>query len=283
MNRPSRLLVVAAVTVLSLGGRDACVANVNFPFNASKEDWEFGVFLPASGTNTPYWFWEKNPSKDDGAIKALLLASGSGAGAWAMSPCLEINNSGQKGEILVDISHFTLFPDQILGQVQYQVTTGTGSSGWLGVPSAAWEPAGHVVPTGTAVFPPLLSSSGTFYDPSNNWLAFSGTNISSGTTGAHILSQFTLTYGATNTILGPGVNLGDEIMFRFVLGVDSQIPVSGTTPATLWEVNQVNVDGVKLCKPVPEPGTLMLAAGAALVGLAAVRRRRARGTRCREP
>lgn len=268
------------MVTVSICGRGVCVANVNFPFNASQEDWEFGVYLPASGTNTPSWFWEKLPSKDDGAIRALLLASGSGAGAWAMSPCLELNDS--QGLINVDIAHFTLFPQSILGQVQYQLNTGAGWGNWTGIPSTNWITAsGNVAPTEALVFPPLLSSSGTYYDPSNTWLAFSGTNIASGTTGSHVQSAFTLTYGGTGTDLGPAVVNGSEIKFRLVVGVDATIGTG--TETILWEVNEVQVDGVKLCKPVPEPGTIVLAAGAALCGLAAARRSRRRSPRRRSP
>lgn len=279
MNRLSRLLVVAAAVVLSIGGRDACVANVNFPFNASSEGWTWDTIPSQSGTGTPQWEWHKEPSSTDGALRALLFDSGSATGAWAMSPCLELNNSGKKGEVLFNISHYTSFPEQILGQVQFRINTGSGWGSWAGIPGSNWfPPPNHVPPTEALVFPPLLSSSGTYYDPSNTWLAFSGTNISSGTTGSHLASAFALTYGGTGTDLGPGVDIGNEIQFRLVVGVSGTVSGTGSV---IWEVNEVQIDGVKICQ-VPEPAGIVLAGGAAMVGLAMARRSRARSRR-RDP
>ena len=68
-------------------------ANVNFNFNADPEGWTFGTIPPVSGTATPAWEWFGAPSNLDGGLKALLVGSGSGAGAWAMSPCLEIRQN----------------------------------------------------------------------------------------------------------------------------------------------------------------------------------------------
>lgn len=265
---------VAAAMMLAIG--EVGTANVQYNFNSTAEGWEFGTILPLSGT-TPYWEYHKEPSATDGALRALLVESGSGAGAWAMSPCLEVFNT--KDVIHVDISHWTAFPPDILGQMQLRIDA-TGTSGWgpwQGISGTAWYTYAnnHVPPDDPNVFPPLLSSSGT----ANLWLAFSGTHNpgtdpdASSSTGQHVNSAFDI------ALAEYGLSEGSEIQFRFVVGVNTvfptQSPETVVLDTVLWEVNDVQIYGVKECV-VPEPGTLALAGfGAAAAGGMCLRRRRA--------
>jgi len=137
MHRVTRLLAVTCAAAALLTGRDS-VANVEFNFNSTQEGWTFGT-IQGSGTDTPYWFFEKASSKDNGGLQAFLLASGANAGAWALSPCMEVKKNDPT--IDIDFSHYTLFSStDILGQVQFRVdTTGTGFGLWQGVPSIYWN------------------------------------------------------------------------------------------------------------------------------------------------
>lgn len=260
---------VAAAATLSVG--TVGFANVQFNFNSDAEGWEFGTLPPVSGT-TPYWEWDKFPSVNDGGLHAWLVASGSGAGAWAMSPCLDIPKNPPQDFIHVDISHLTAFPDGILGQVQFRIdATGTGWGAWQGVSGTSWSVVGHVAPTEANVFPPLLTSPGA---PPNEWLAFSGTHNSTTdpgapSTGQHVASAFDLQFSDY------GLTEGSEIQFRFVVGVSGT--VSTQSPATLlWEVNDMQIVGVKLCA-VPEPGTLALGGIAVACGLGSLACRQVAG------
>lgn len=253
-------------------------ANENFPFNSSAEGWTFGTILPASGTNTPAWDWYPAPSSSAGGLQARLVASGSAAGAWAMSPCLEVVQNSQQEYIHVDFEHFTAFPTGILGQVQFRIDlTGTGWGDWQGIPIADWITSNHLPPAEATVFPPLLTSQAS---PPNLWWAFSGTNNAATNqdaaapgSGPHVRSAFDLPwapYGLAN---------GAEIQFRFLVGVDGTVP---TQPETiLWEVNQVQIDGVRVCV-VPEPETLALAAVGGLGCLVFVGRRQRRSRSARK-
>ena len=264
MKRLKRIVVsaCAALALVTAAGPEAR-ANVQFNFNSDAEGWTFGTMPPASGTATPIWQFAPGPSSNEGSLQATLTASGSGAGAWAMSPCLEIENQSQDN-VHVDFSHFTQFPANMLGQVQFRIdTTGTGfSNNWQGIPQEYWDPVNHVLPEEQNVFSPLLSSSGT----SNDWWAFSGTNVATNNPqGPHVLSAFTIPlapYSLAN---------GTEIQFRLLLGVNADFPTP--LPDVLWELNSFQVDGVKLCA-VPEPAALALVGTAIAVGLARLRFRR---------
>lgn len=273
MNRSWHRLVVAVAAALVLGVGDVGVANVQYNFNSTAEGWEFGTILPLSGTS-PYW-QQVQVSSTGGALQSILVESGSGAGAWAMSPCLEVTNA--KNVIHVDIAHYTAFPLGILGQVQFRIDA-TGTSGWgpwQGISGTAWltGTANHVPPTEANVFPPLLTSSGTL----NSWLAFSGTNDPSTApdaqtaSGQHVKSAFDI--GLTEY----GLASGSEIQFRLMVGVNDVFTPPLSSPKVLWEVSDFQIVGVKECV-VPEPGALVLVGGAlgcGLVGLARRRRRRA--------
>jgi hypothetical protein len=266
---PLAAFAVPLVLVAGVGR----AANVNFNFNASPEGWTFGTIPPVSGTATPAWGWFGAPSSSDGGLEALLVGSGSGAGAWAMSPCLEILQNSQQPYIHVDFSHYTQFPPGILGQVQVQTFVSGSWGSWQGIPTAAWKVTNHVAPTEANVFPPLATSPGA---PPNDWLAFSGTNTAgnhptaSTGSGPHVLSAFTLQwadYGLAN---------GSEVRFRFLVGVDDEFAPQ-LTESVLWEVNEVTIDGARVCV-IPEPGSLALAGGALVCGVVGLRgRRRRRG------
>ena len=271
MHRVTRLFAVACSAAALVARPDAAVG-FDFNFNSDPQGWTFGTITGSGAdTNTPYWFFEKASSKLNGGLQAYLTASGSGAGAWAMSPCLALKN-GQP-EINIDFTHYTLFSGtNILGQVQFRLdTTGTGWGEWQGIPEQYWDTKNHVPPTERNVFPPLLSSTSAI---PNDWMAFSGTNVEtsqSGSNGAHVLSGFTIPWSAF------GGKVGDEFQMRFVLGVNEDIGSSGTTP--IWEVNSVDVkNGLELCS-VPEPSALALAGGAAAGLVILSRRRRARRSR----
>lgn len=223
------------------------------------------------GRPTPVWEWYKAPSSADGGLQALLVASGLGAGAWAMSPCLEsLQESQSQRYIHVDFSHYTQFPQAILGQMQFRIdATGTsGFGGWQGVATPAWDVVNHVVPTEANVFPPLVASPGA---PPNLWLAFSGTNDAANNptaatgSGPHVLSAFTLNWDDF------GLANGSEIQFRFLVGVNAELPTQSPAPI-LWEVNNFQIDGAKLCV-VPEPGSLALVGCALACGVCFARRR----------
>ena len=250
----------AALILVMAAGPDAR-ANVQFNFNSDAEGWTFGTMPPVSGTNAPFWQWASGPSSSDGALQAFLTASGSGAGAWAMSPCLEITNQSQDN-VHVDFGHYTQFPDNMLGQVQFRVdTTGTGWGDWQGISQAYWDPVNHVLPGQQTVFSPLLSS-GT----PNDWWAFSGTNIATDNPqGPHVRSAFTIPWAPY------GLDNGKEIQFRLLLGVNADFPTP--LPQILWELNDFQVDGVKLCV-VPEPASLAIVGSAIAVGLVRLRFRR---------
>ncbi len=270
MKRSSWLLAATFAATLCLALGNVGVANVQFNFNSNADGWEFGTELPLSGT-TPYWEWHKEQSSTDGAIRALMVASGSGAGAWAMSPCLDIPNNPPQTFIHVDISHLTAFPGNILGQVQFRIdATGTGWGAWQGVTGTSWSTTNHVAPTEANVFPPLLTSPGA---PPNLWLAFSGTHNAatdpgSISSGQHVQSAFDLQFAEY------GLTEGSEIQFRFMVGVNDTFPTQ-SPPAVLWEVNDMQIIGVKVCA-VPEPGALTLAGVALACGLGGYARRRRR-------
>lgn len=265
MNRSTFLFAAAFTATLILGAGDVRAANLNFNFNADSEGWTFGTIPPVSGT-TPSWQWYKGPSSNDGGLQALLVASGSGAGAFALSPCLEILQESQTQRYIdVDFSHYTLFPQNILGQVQFQIDN---SGTWQGIPTSAWKTVNHVPPTEPNVFPPLLTSPGA---PPNVWLAFSGTNDAGNNptaatgSGPHVLSAFRLNwddYGLSN---------GSEIEFRFLIGVNQEYATQSPVPI-LWEINSLEIDGAKLCV-VPEPGSLALVGCALACGACFARRR----------
>lgn len=279
--RPSKhsvAMVLAGIGILTAACAGVCSANENFPFNSSAEGWTFGTIPPpVSGTGTPSWDWSPAPSSFAGALQARLIGSGSGAGAWAMSPCLEVFQNLQQEYIHVDIEHFTAFPAGTLGQVQFRIDlTGTGFGLWQeAVPIDSWYTANHVKPTEANVFSPLLSSSGT----SNLWWAFSGTNNAVNNpdaavpgSGPHVRSAFDLPWAPF------GISNGAEIQFRFLVGVNDAFQDQPNT--ILWEVNRVQIDGVKVCA-VPEPQALALTGIGGLGCLLFVgrRQRRSRATR----
>lgn len=253
MRRFDSFLAAVATAALFLGGTGRA-ANVQFNFNSNADGWTFGTVPPASGSATPWWEWHKAPSSTDGGLQAKLLVSGSAAGAWALSPCLEIAQNKNQPYVHVDIAHYTLFPDDILGQVQFRYDAGSGWSGWAGVPAAVWSTVGgHHPPNDPNPFFPL--------DPGAPAFAGASPGASSG---FHVTSAFTLAWAPY------GLGNGDEIQFRFLVGVDAPLSVSSET--ILWEVNDVQIDGVRLCA-VPEPDGLALGA----VAVAGVARRRLRG------
>ncbi|MFM9058222.1 MAG: PEP-CTERM sorting domain-containing protein [Planctomycetaceae bacterium] len=279
MKRSWRHFAVALAVPLFVAGSDVGFANVQYNFNNSAEGWEFGTILPLSGT-TPYWE-QVSVSSTGGALQSFLVESGSGAGAWAMSPCLEVTNATAQGKIHVDMFHYTAFPLGILGQVQFRLDV-TGTSGWgawQGISGTSWLTSldNHVPPTEANVFPPLLTSSTTSL---NEWLAFSGTHNpstdpdASTASGQHVKSAFDLwlsEYGLSN---------GSEIQFRLMVGVNEVFTPPLSPPKVLWELDDFQIVGVKECAAVPEPGTLALAGsaiGCGRAGLARQRRRRRAG------
>ena len=236
----------ALACVLLLASEAAArAANLQFNFNSDAEGWTFGKEnqSPTSG-NTLWWEWHKAPSSTDGGLQAKLLVSGTNAGAWAMSPCLDLVQNKNQPYIHVDISHYTMFPDGILGQVQFRFDTGSGWQDWLGIPSSAWDPSsGHHVPTETTVFPPLLDSSGSYVDTTNDWPAFAGTNPADAPN--HTTSSFTLNW------IDYGLDLYDDIQFRLMVATDPAR--SSTEESILWEMNDFQIDGARLCEvAVPE-------------------------------
>jgi hypothetical protein len=279
MKRSSWLLAACCAATLCLWVGTARAHNENFPFNSSSEGWTWGTIPPASGTATPYWDWYPSPSSYNGGLQAKLVASGSGAGAWTMSPCLDILQESQSQPYIhVDFEHYTKFPQGIFGQVQFRIdATGTSGFGaWQGIPTAAWDTSGHLAPsTGTSGLspaPPLVNG-GPGWPPTNDWLAFSGTNTSATVpsaqgSGPHVKSAFTLQWADY------GLSNASQIQFQFMVGVDETVPPQ--SPETIiWELNQVMIDGAKVCA-VPEPGTLTLAGVALACGLGGYARRRPR-------
>lgn len=266
-----RFLSSCALACVLLLGSDsgAGAANLQFNFNSDADGWTFGKENQSeTAADSLWWEWHKAPSSSDGGLQAKLVVSGSNAGAWAMSPCLDLLQNKNQPYIHIDIGHYTIFPEGILGQVQFRFDTGSGWGSWLGIPSTAWDSSsGHHVPTQTTVFPPLLDSNGIYTDLVNAWPAFVGTNPSDAPN--HTTSSFTLNwadYGLAN---------GDDIQFRLMVATD---PARATAPAALlWEMNDFQIDGAELC-PVPEIDPAGMGSVMALVtgALGMLERRRSR-------
>lgn len=259
MKRFLWFLAAPCTALLLLGAGEARASNVQFNFNANADGWTFGT-IPATGSQTPWWEWHKAPSSTDGGLQAKMQLADIGVGAWAMSPCLELNQNVNQSYIHVDISHLWDMPGGVLGQVQFQVDTGSGFGGWQGIPTAAWDAtSGHHPPTATTVFSPLLSSGSP-----NDWPAFEGTSAGA-TSGFHLTSSFTLPWGDY------GLDNGDDIRFRLLVGTDASF--SRDPAALLWEMSDFQIDGAKVCA-VPEPGSLAMAGAAAACGIGGFARRR---------
>lgn len=261
------MLVVAIVCAsLSFPSGEARAGNVEFNFNSKLEGWTFG------GDDSPtapslYWEWQKQSSNTEGAIHAWLGPNVplSQAVAWAESPCLEIEQEADKQhQVHVDFSHWTDFPDNVSGQVQFDFKRATDATwfGWQGVPLADWDPtSGHHMPV-VPTLPPLDTTAPSFQGISSPFQK-------------HITSAFDIKWAD----FAPNLQNGDEIRFRFLVGVTAAFPqgVTSIDPRKVWEVNDMTIDGVKVCA-VPEPGSLAMTAAAAVSGLViAGRRRFARG------
>ena len=235
--------------------------NVEFNFNAKLEGWTFGsADNPVSGSLD--WEWQKQSSSTEGAIH-VWLGTGvppSQAIAWAMSPCLEIEQEAQnQKEVHVDFSHWTAFPDNLRGQVQFAYKRASDAvwSGWLGVPTADWDPtSGHHMPTAPPSPAPLDVLAPSFVGTTSPFQN-------------HLTSAFDIPW----VDFVPNLQNGDEIRFRFLVGV-TDAPLAGSlAPRLVWEINDMTIDGVKVCA-VPEPGSLAMAAAAAASGVVVVARRR---------
>lgn len=263
MNRPARscplvALLVVVSTAFALAPSGVCrAANIQFNFNSNDGGWT-GTSPPAD----PWWQWEKSPSSEAGGWQGFMGSPGDLAIAYLESPCLEILQESQSQTYIhVDISHQYAFPEGMQGQVQFNFNTGSGwQANWLAVPSSAWTHDGdHDVPLATALTPLL---SGPAFDGTSDHLP----------TGGHGNSVFELPWADW----GGGLQNGDEIRFRFALartGTLGEDP--GIDPLLVWEINDVQIDGAKLCA-VPEPDGLTLASIAAVVGGAGLAGRRAR-------
>jgi hypothetical protein len=257
------LMIAIACTAGWQSSIDARAGNVEFNFNAKLEGWTFGTAANPVADSLE-WEWRKQSSSAEGAIH-VWLGPGlppSQAVAWAESPCLEIEQEAQKQkEVHVDFSHWTDFPANLRGQVQfaYKRMTDAGWSGWLGVPSADWDPtSGHHMPTAPPSPAPLDTTAPSFVGTTSPFQK-------------HLTSAFTIKWGDFT----PNLQNGDEIRFRFLVGVTDPFPVTATSfgPQLVWEINDMTIDGVQVCA-VPEPGGLAMAAAAAASGLVVAGRRR---------
>jgi len=259
-----RLFLWCAITCAAAWQVPAAVqaGNVEFNFNAKLEGWTFGTGANPVADSLE-WEWRKQSSSTEGAIHAWLGAGvpPSQAIAWALSPCLEIEQEAQKQkEVHVDFAHWTDFPTNLRGQVQfaYKRVSDAGWSGWLGVPSADWDPtSGHHMPSAPPSPLPLDTLAPSFQGTTSPFQQ-------------HLTSAFTIPWADFT----PNLQNGDEIRFRFLVGVTDAFPGSTSlVPQLVWEINDMTIDGVTLCA-VPEPGGLAMAAAAAASGLVVVAGRR---------
>lgn len=260
MKRSMLFLAIAAAAIATVSP-SARAGNVNFPFNASSEGW---ALIPEN-TGPLFWEWSKGQSSTEGALHAWLGSTtpASGAQAYALSPLLTIDQeSASQPYVHMDFEFWTAMPENlVLGQVQYQITRQSDHSviGWAPVPAESYEAtAGHILPNALPLAPLLGSGSNSFTG------SLGGPNE-----GKHVRSEFVLDWNAFSPTL---VN-GDSIQFLFMVGV------SGTTGlptnSMVWELDRVQIDGVSIA-PVPEPGSMALAATAAATGLVTALRRRRR-------
>ncbi|MFM8953627.1 MAG: PEP-CTERM sorting domain-containing protein [Planctomycetaceae bacterium] len=264
----SDLMVVVTVLAALFGMSPSIRADniITYNFNSTNGG-EEGWYPETLGT-APEWGWNLLQSSTGGGWQAFTGTNSANSGAVLHSPCMVLDNN--KDWVNVVISHRYDFPlsgttANQAGQIQFRIASGTNDWGnWRGIPSQSFVntnsgtvPDNYVPSYGPPLFSPLIDSSGT-----TAVQAWAGTTVDFAS-GKHETSEFTLFYGDF------GLQQGDEIEFRFVMATDQA--TSGTL-ALNWEVNKVQIDGVKFCV-VPEPGTLaLLGIGGGLVVLARLRR-----------
>ncbi|MFM9024575.1 MAG: PEP-CTERM sorting domain-containing protein [Planctomycetaceae bacterium] len=268
------LVIVGGAAVAPLSARAANVLTYNFNTpNGKNYPWLPDPDPDVPGTSTPYWNWTLGPSDSYGGWQAISGTNAALSAAILTSPCLVLDNN--KPQVSFEVTHRYNFPvlsgtANQLGQVQFRVDSGTGWSGWRGVPNAFFKDANNVDPPDNykpnygpptqPLFGSLIDSSTT---PAGTVLAWSGSTPAFDT-GAHESSVLTLTYADF------GLSQYDEIQFRFVMATN--LATTGTN-GVVWEINSVALDGVYEC---PEPETLALAGIGGLGCLLFVGRRRRR-------
>lgn len=166
--------------------------------------------------------------------------------AYLLSPCLEIDQNINQRFIHADLSHQYIFPTSMQGQVQYRYSLGgVWQEGWHVIKNQSAEEVKdgwvtdneHDAPDALARTPLIVLDDAP---------AFSGTSDHL-PTGGHGNRAFDLLWAD----IAAGFGNGDEIMFRFALSTMTESSPDDLS-ATIWEINSMEFDGVRLCQPVPE-------------------------------
>ena len=223
-----------------LTARPAVAANLNFNFNNGEEGW-----TASPPSTNPLWEYHGGSSSVGGGWHGSV-SSLEGTVAYLLSPCLEINQNNNQEYIHGDLSHEYAFPVSTQGQLQYMYSLG-----------GVWQPGWHVIRNESAAGAhdgwvtdgdhdsPNVIAISPLVDVGNA-LAFSGTSAHQAT-GGHGNSGFFLRWAD----VAAGFGNGDEIMFRFALGITGD-DAAGIPSETVWEINAMQFDGVQLCAAVPE-------------------------------